>query len=235
NDPGLLGDGNELFGGYQAPLGMPPAQQRFGADDAAGMQVDLRLVAQHQLATVQRPPQAVLQVQPLGGLAVHVVDIELEGIPPVLLGMVHGDIGVLDQRFGVGTVIGPDADADADRQVQLMAIQLVRLGQAGDDLFGDVAELGRTAGLGQQQNEFIAALPADGIGTPHAALQAQAVLLQQPVADPSSQRVVDLLEAVHIDEHQGNPPAMPGRQYQALVQAIQQQHAVRQPGQGVVA
>ena len=48
----------------------------------------------------------------------------------------------------------------------------------------------------QQQNELVAAFPADGIGAAHARLQAPRHLEQQPVADIVTEAVVDLLESI---------------------------------------
>jgi hypothetical protein len=38
---------------------------------------------------------------------------ELVGVAAAFLGPVHGDIGILHQRFGVTAILGKDADADA--------------------------------------------------------------------------------------------------------------------------
>jgi hypothetical protein len=58
-------------------------------------------------------------------------------------------------------------------------------------------------------------------------------VLQKLVADPVAQRVVDVLEAVEVDEQHAHAPSAPARLRDRLRQALVQQQAVRQPGQRV--
>ena len=65
---------------------------------------------------VERQPQAVLQGQSLHSLSVHVVGKEPEIVASIILGAIHGRIGILDQGFAVRAVFGENADA----QLQLI-------------------------------------------------------------------------------------------------------------------
>ncbi len=55
DEPGLLGDGDELVGREDAELRMAPAQQRLGAGDLAAGDLHFRLVEQHELALRRSP------------------------------------------------------------------------------------------------------------------------------------------------------------------------------------
>ena len=54
DQPGLLGDADELVGGDHAPHRVIPAQQRFDADLRTAAQVDDGLIAKHELIALQR-------------------------------------------------------------------------------------------------------------------------------------------------------------------------------------
>ncbi len=54
--------------------------------------------------------------------------------------------------------------------------------------------------FGDQDNELVATLPADGVGTADAIDKPRGDGLQQLVADGMSERVVDVLEAVEIEK-----------------------------------
>ena len=105
--------GMNMRGRNVAVARQPPAQQRFGADDAAVAQVDLRLVADHELVAFQRAAQLALQHQPLDRRGIHLRRVEGEGVAAVLLGVVHRRIGVADQVDDVLGIARAEGDADA--------------------------------------------------------------------------------------------------------------------------
>jgi hypothetical protein len=57
---------------------------------------------------------------------------------------------------------------------------------------------------------------------------------EQPVPDRVAVRIVDLLEAVQVEEQQPGRSGLASDPRQYLLQPIQQQQSVRQPGQRVV-
>ena len=148
--------------------------------------------------------------------------------------MIHRDIGVLDHRFDVLAVIGVEADADAQGDVEPMATDEMGLGHGLDQLFGGEVSVLHRLDFGQQHHEFVAPLAADGIREPDAGLQAFGGRLQQLVAHRMPQRVVDVLEVVEVQIHQGDLLAMPLRERHRLRQPVRQQGTVRQAGQKVV-
>ena len=57
---GVLRQPDELVGTGFSMLGIEPAEQRFGADDLSGADLDQRLVMQRQFAALQCVPQGDL-------------------------------------------------------------------------------------------------------------------------------------------------------------------------------
>ncbi len=106
-----LGQRNELVGPDVPVLGVGPAQQRLEAPDAARAP-DQRLVHQMQLPLVEgrleRAPQdGGAQAPAARLLRVQAVDLTF------LTGRVHGGVGLIEQRRGVGGQVGIEAPADA--------------------------------------------------------------------------------------------------------------------------
>ena len=158
---------DEGVGRHQAAARVLPAQQRLDPGDAAGGEVDLRLVEEPELAALDPLAQVVLERQPLERARVHGRRAELETVAPQLLGAVHGDVGAGQQRLGVAAVGRVEADADAGRDVEAMAVQVHRPRDGGQDLVGHPGGLGAAADVGQQQVELVAADPGHGVALPH--------------------------------------------------------------------
>ncbi|EXI74666.1 MAG: hypothetical protein AW07_01594 [Candidatus Accumulibacter sp. SK-11] len=101
-------------------------------------------------------------------------------------------------------------------------------------------QLGRhmrgTVGIGvrQDDDELVTTEPGDRVLVAHGSLQPPRHLQQQFVTNPVTQRVIDVLEAVEVEEHQGKrlPPAM--RTREVMPDPLGEQAAVRQTGQRVV-
>ena len=62
--------------------------------------------------TLDSAPQMGFEVQPIHGPLVHVLAVEREGVGAGFLGPIHGDVGQAQQGFGIGAVVGINADAD---------------------------------------------------------------------------------------------------------------------------
>jgi hypothetical protein len=105
----------------------------------------------------------------------------------------------------------------------------------GDDAVGEREgsahrRRGEVPALGQQDGELVAAQPCHRVARAHAAAEPVRELLQEAVADMVAQRVVDLLEAVEVEEEEGQGPA----EAQGVLEPLAQQAAVGEPGQRVV-
>ena len=127
-----------------------------------------------------------------------------------------------------------DGDADADRDLNRRRADDHRLDDALQNFFGDLCGVLGLMKVRQDDRELVAAVARDRIRLPNAALQALRNLEQQRVGDAVSERVVDGLEAIEIDEQNGHVAAGAFRRQQAQFQALDEQTPVRQLRQRVV-
>ena len=231
--PGLLGDRDEDGRDDHAALGVVPADQRLGADDLAVVHVDLRLVEQLQLAALERVAQAALEVETLGGLLAHRVVEDLAARLAELLRAVHGGVGVAQQRLRVGDADRQRTHAEARGHEALAAVELDRRAQGAGQAVGDAAGGDLATGAGDHHGELVAAEAGDHVaGTQHAA-QALGDDLEQAVAGPVAERVVDDLEVVEVDEQDRDLERL--RVGDRLLQALQEERcgsAGRSAGRG---
>jgi hypothetical protein len=182
----------------------------------------------------KRLVQTVLQQQVFVRLLIHLVVEEAPGIAAGILGVVHGDVGLLQQAVEIVAILGKHGDADAAGRIQHVAVDFCRFAHVGEDLFGDPLDRFRVRDVVQQQDELVAPLTTDRVGLAHAVGQTRNHLQQQLVACGVSQRVVHPLELVQIEEQQGDPGPRALRHGQRMHEAVAQQNAVGQAGQCIV-
>ena len=91
---------------------MLPAEQGFGTAEPATGQVDLRLEMERELVLDHRFAKITLQTHPRLQAFVHLLGMRADGIATDGLGLVHGRVGVAQQRFAVCGIIRVEADAD---------------------------------------------------------------------------------------------------------------------------
>ena len=106
-------------------------------------------------------------------------------------------------------------------------------------LVGDVAGLAHdfsaTAGeAGEQYDKFIAAQAGHRVFLADAAFQAGGDHLQHGIAEGVAERIVDVLEVVEVEKQQRTAQVVALEQGNLLAQAVHQQGAIGQVGQGVV-
>ena len=188
---------------------------------------------QDELVVVDPAPQVADQLEVLARVAVGAVVVE--GVAGVrVLGGVHRDVGVLEQRLGVLAVLGVERDADARLDLDG---ELVELEPLGDRLAHARAGLDRGVGpadVGDQHRELVAAEAGDGVAGAQSRGQPRADRAQQQVAVVVAERVVDLLEAVEVDHQHGDLRGVARGELDRLVHAVVEEHAVGQFGDVVV-
>ena len=118
DQPGLLGERDELAGSEQSARRVLPANERLEAGDAAQVQVHDRLVVQDQFLVLDRPLELLAAVEPGEGVDVHVVGVDGEAVRARGLRRVHGEVGVAQQ------VVAGRRGRDADRSAQVQALAL---------------------------------------------------------------------------------------------------------------
>ncbi len=116
--------------------------------------------------------------------------------------------------------------------------QLVRLAQPGEDLAGHV--FGLSVGephvaiqLAEQDHEFVPAEARHRVAFAHAGDEPPRHFDEQPVADFVAVGVVERLEVVEIEEHQGAMTAVAPQGRQQAAEAIPQQAPVGQLGKRI--
>jgi len=226
--------GMKVPGGQQAEVGVLPAGQRLGTGAAAGAQVDVRLVVEHDLAALDGVGQVLLQQPQLGDLPVAGLGEPLDPVLPLGLGRVHGDVGTAYEVPGGQLGCRPgQADAGADGGGD--AAQPERLQQAPAEPVGDLVGVVGAVKAGAQQGELVAAearrhpaaVPRPGQTAGH--------LDQQLVPGGVAVDVVDLLEVVEVDDQQGDGVlGGVGGGVEGGGQPLEEQRPVGEPGQLVV-
>lgn len=146
---------------------------------------------------------------------------------------IHGGVGLAQQRVGVVAVVRRHGDADRHAQEQLLPVDMERRADGRQDALGHAARARAVERL-QHDDEFVAAQAGHGVGLAGAGLQAGGHLAQELVAELVAQRVVDVLEAVQVEEHHGHARAVAPRQRQRVLQPVFQRAAVQQAGQRIV-
>jgi hypothetical protein len=83
-------------------------------------------------------------------------------------------------------------------------------------------------------HELVAAHPSDSVALAHDGGQSRRDRLQEFVARGMAERVVDRLEVIEVDEQGGERRLLATRAQHQLLDAIEDQRPIRQPGERVV-
>ena len=236
DQPGFLGQRNEARRRHQAFLtGRLPAQQRLDPENPPRLHAQQRLVVQLKFIALQRPAQAPFQIKALVSNAGQGSSVEAIGVTPLLLGLMHGGIGML-QQFGGGTaILRIQADTDAGIDVHLLPGRQ-REGfdqQRKQNLGGRCGILGSVQVL-QHHQELIATEPRQGILVAQALAHALGDGTQQFITDRMAETVVDVLEAVQIDEQHAHPLPIAMRPFHGMRQSRLSEQAIGQTGERVI-
>ena len=194
-----------------------------------------RLVVQHQLPVLHR----VAQLGGDGGLVLdggaQVGGEQPDPVAAGRLGRVHRQVGVTDQVGGAhprGRGLRGRGDPDADAQPHHPPAQVEGPVDAGPAAVGEGLRAGGVA-VAAQHDELVPAEPADGVAGPGGAGQPRGDLPQQVVAGVVAEGVVDVLEAVDVEEEHRHRAAVV--LLELGVDELVQVGAVGQLGEGVVA
>ena len=236
DDAGVLGNTDEFRRRDGAERGVVPAQQGLQPEQAPPVGVDLGLVDEAQPAAqriIHRLAQGGFEREAARDVLVHG---RLEEAPLVAarrLGGVHGRVGVAQQGFYRAAVVGEHRHPQAGTDAHLHAVQIDRFVQGAGDLArhggGAVAPLHPR----QQGDEFVAAESPQHVARAQTCLQPRRHGLQQAIPLGVPQAVVDVLEAVHVQEDDAHfLPAAP-RRGQHRLGLLGPKAAVDQAGEGV--
>jgi hypothetical protein len=149
------------------------------------------------------------------------------------LGHVEGLVG--SGQDGVGAVVRPgQRHADGQRCHDRLAAQLDWAADRAHHPVGQGGGLGFGGHRVGNQDELVAAKPADDVPVPGRGREVAPDLGQQLVAGGVPEGVVDLLEVIDVAEQHRDPAAALLGVHQHLGQPVQHQRAIGQPGELVV-
>ncbi len=235
DQPGLLEQRHEVVGLHDPARRVQPADQGLHARGDHLAKVERGLVDDEELIFGERVAQVHLElhlaldgvVHP--GLEHHVAVLALP------LGAVHRDVGVAQELFGGRAIAHRDPDAGRDDQsLALGALQFEWLLERGQQSLGD--QLGARCQRHPfgDDDELVAAQAPERVDVAHDALQARGDGAQQLVADAVTERVVDALEVVEVDEQRRHRRLAAARAHQHLLHAVEDQRTVGQARERVV-
>ena len=198
DQPGPLRDGHELARPDEPALRVVPADERLDADDAAGLELGLRLEVDDELAASRSPSQLAGEREARSVVRV-LLDVVGRGSGMRILRDVHRDVGVLEERVDVLAVLRVDRDADARPDLEREPADRERGLQRLVDARGE--EHGVLAGRRRNEDpELVAPEARERLARAEDALQPRAQLPEEQVARLVPQRVVDLAEAIDVEE-----------------------------------
>ncbi|MCY1227767.1 hypothetical protein D9M72_400550 [compost metagenome] len=231
----LLGERNELRRRKQPQRGVLPAHQSLDAEDGSAVQIGNGLVLEAELAGGHGGGQVPFE----GGAVRHMVVAlgveKLETCLSAVFGQIHREVRLPQQLGSVCGFRAPLCRAHAGRDGQPVVADEERRAQRPVDPIGDPG--GDRAGVVVQHNdrELVSAEPGNHVVGADAALEAGGQLDEQGITPLMSQRIVDLLEVVDVDEQQPLVPVPAGASGpKGCREAFHQGRPVCQAGEGIV-
>lgn len=189
---------------------------------------------QLEAARSQRLAQIVFHAHAPHGEEIEFGGKELYVVAALGLGVIHRRVGVPHQRAAVLAVDGVEGDADARRDVDLVAVDQVGLPKGDEHLFGHAGGVRRIVDFGKDDHEFVAAQPGEDVAAADRRLQSIGHVDQQRISGGVAERVVGRLEPIEVEEQHGERMTFALCRRQRLFEALGEAAAVEQPGQRVV-
>ena len=161
---GLLGEGHEGRRRHRAARRVVPTRERLDPDAAAAVEPHLGLERRLDAGAVaQRGAEVLGQLRPFAHPRVEVGGEVRDRPAAGALGAVHRQVGVRQQRAGVGAVGRGDRHADRRADAHLAAGDRDRSLQGGPDLARDAAGAARGVESGRHDRELVATEPRDRV------------------------------------------------------------------------
>jgi hypothetical protein len=152
----------------------------------------------------------------------------------LLLGPVHRLVGGDQDRLAAGFALAAEhSDPDANRDALGVRRGGGALGDRGAQVLSKLEGPGGV-GLRHQHRELVAREAGDNVSPAHPLPQDVRDLADQDIAGMVAEGVVDLLEAVDVDDHHRPLAAIASAERDVLVQLRAKAPPVEQPGQRVV-
>ena len=199
---GLVHGGQEVEGRHESELGMTPAHERLEVIRAFVVEIDDRLVVHLELLAFHRRAELGLQPETGHHPGVHRGVEHGTRTAAARLGVVHRDVGIAQHVLGVRMGAAADRDADAGRHRDLVPVELDRRRDPRLHPLHDRPDRARFDAM-EQHRELVTAEPCREIGLTQPGAQPLADRGQEAISHVVTERVVDELEAVEVEEHHG--------------------------------
>ena len=147
--------------------------------------------------------QILLQRAAFFGIGMEGGVVEMVHAAAAILGGIEREIGVTDDRLAGDAIAGGERDAHRRPDHHPAALYRIGLREGGDNARGEIGEIAMPHPAGQDHLELVATEAADLTYRIHRAGEALRHLPQQRIAHRMAHGVVDLLEAVEIDQEHG--------------------------------
>ena len=102
----VLRNAYESIGHYETQFRTLPSEESFHSCNSSAADIRLWLVHKEQFLPVDRQSQAVFQGQSFHEPGIHLVREKAQRIASLILGAIHGGIGILDQRLYIPPMLG---------------------------------------------------------------------------------------------------------------------------------
>ena len=129
---------------------------------------------------------------------------------------------------------GETCDADRHPDHGPHALDRIGVAEVFDDLLRQLGQLLAPETAGDDHLEFIAAQPTDAPGLVNRALEPLRHLHQQGIAGRVPHGIVDLLEAIEIEQEDGAGALFDARRIEDLFQRLRHLEAIGETGQRIV-
>ena len=206
DEPGLLGERQEILGPDAAEARMVPAQHRLEARDGAVLEPHDRLEQHLDLAAVERPAQIALQRDAVAAVGAHGRPEHLDAVAALALGVHHGDLGVLQHLVAArGDLRIVEGEADRGGEEHLALGEGDRRRHRAPDHVGEGDDAVRLALGKQDDGELVAGDARQGVLRLQQAAEPARQGEQDRIAGRIADGFVDLLEPVDVDDQHGRP------------------------------
>ena len=149
------------------------------------------------------------------------------------LGRVHRDVGAGHDVVGIPDAVVDHRDADA-RGDGDVAPDVERLRDPTEDPLGHLDRAVHVADLVEEDGELVAGQPARGVARPDGVGQPARDLDEEPIARAVTQRVVDRLEVVEVEEQDRRHRPVASPTCERVRDPIREQGPVGEPGERIV-
>ena len=229
-----FGNADKTVGPEQAMLRMLPAYQRFQFGHVPTAQVEDRLVVHTQPALFkQRQAQLFFQLQGDRRASLQAVIEEIQAVASVVLGLVEGQVGMLEQLFGCAAIVREDTYTNAGGHDHVPSAQVDGVFHPLHDALGQVAGFVAAVQAGDHA-ELVATKTRNQVVAAGSGLDVVGDYLEQLVTGVVAEAVVDALEMVDVEEHHGQA-VFAGLSFdQTLGENLVESAAVEQVGQGII-